>query len=73
LLVSRPRSNQNRNSIAGVNIGDTEDHVKSALGVPTSEKLSDVTKTIVYDRLNIKLYLAKQKVYMMKVGLHQAS
>jgi hypothetical protein len=62
-----------RNSVAGVDIGDTEDHVKSALGVPSSEKLDGVTKTLVYDRLNIQLYLEKMKVYMIEVGLHGAS
>jgi hypothetical protein len=61
------------NSSAGVNIGDTEDHVKSALGVPSSEKLSDVTKTLAYDRLNIKFYMKKMKVYMIITGLDEAS
>lgn len=61
------------NSAAGVNIGDTEGDVKSALGQPSLEELSGVTKTITYDKLNVRLYLTKQKVYMIKVRLHQAS
>jgi hypothetical protein len=56
-----------------VNIGDTEGDVKSALGQPSLEELSGVTKTITYDKLNVRLYLTKQKVYMIKVRLHQAS
>jgi hypothetical protein len=35
--------------------------------------LSGVTKTVTYDKLNVRLYLTKQKVYMIKVRLRQAS
>jgi hypothetical protein len=58
------------NSAAGINIGDSEDRVRSALGQPSSENLSGVAKALTYDKLNIRLYLTKQKVYMINVGVY---
>lgn len=60
------------NGAAGVNVGDSEANVKNTLGQPTSENLSGVSKSLIYGKLNIKLYLTKQMVYMIEVGLFPA-
>jgi hypothetical protein len=57
------------NGAAGVNVGDNEADVKSNLGAPMSEELSGVSKSLTYSKLNVKLYLTKQKVYMIEIGL----
>ena len=55
-------------AIGAISIGAGELAVKRAWGAPTSEDLRNGTKTLTYEALNIRLVLAKQKVYMIEVG-----
>ncbi len=55
-------------ALFGIQDGSGEDDVLSQLGTPASEEIDGVTKTARYPQYNLTLYLAKRRVYMLKVS-----
>ena len=55
-------------SVFDLNIKDEESIVIDKLGKPTKEEFSDVTKTLYYPEINLKLYLEKKRLYYIVVG-----
>jgi hypothetical protein len=53
--------------VLSISIRDDESTILDKLGKPTKEEFSGVTKTIFYEKLNLKLYLVKKRLYYIKV------
>ncbi|MDR5735992.1 hypothetical protein QCE47_27130 [Caballeronia sp. LZ025] len=53
--------------LLGISERSTEKEVVDRLGEPTNERISGPTKTMEYRKLGVKLYLAKERVYMLEV------
>lgn len=51
----------------GIQLLDQEEQVKERLGSPDSEKIEDVTKTVIYKNLNMKLYFSRKILYFITI------
>jgi hypothetical protein len=54
--------------LAGIGVGDTEEHVKERLGKPDRYQLDGATKTLSYDGVGIEYRLTKGRVYYLRLS-----
>jgi len=55
------------NNVLTLSDGTSEHDVVERLGDPSKEQIDGATKIMSYRKLNLELYLTKEKVYMVKV------
>jgi len=54
--------------LAGIRIGDSEEHVKDKLGKPDRIKLDGATKAMFYDGVGVEFILTKGSVYYLRLS-----
>jgi hypothetical protein len=57
--------------LLGINIGDTEESVTNRLGAPTDAVLQGTTKAVLYQSLHLVVWLARERVNAMAMGLYE--
>jgi hypothetical protein len=57
--------------LLGINIGDTEESVTNRLGAPTDAFLQGTTKAVLYQNLNLVVWLARERVNAIAMGHYE--